>query len=190
MIQQPARRGQGALSGAPPGGCVILGRVSRTFINLSEPLPNELRGRERLEQGRVLSLDLGERRVGVAVSDERRLSVRPLDALPRTSWKRLLAAVSELCSSFDVVRVVVGLPLRLDGGEGDAAADARRIAHNLELSIKLPVSLQDERLTSKAAEEELRAAGLTAEEIKKRVDSEAAAIILRDFLEGGGDSRL
>ncbi|HLM57341.1 MAG TPA: Holliday junction resolvase RuvX [Pyrinomonadaceae bacterium] len=153
---------------------------------MSEPLPNELRERGRLEQGRVLSLDLGEKRVGVAVSDESRLSVRPLEALPRTSWKRLLAAVSELCGSFDVVRVVVGLPLRLDGGEGEAAADARRIARNLELSIKLPVSLQDERLTSKAAEEELRAAGLTAEEIRKRVDSEAAAIILRDFLEGGG----
>lgn len=150
---------------------------------MSEPLPNELRERGRLEQGRVLSLDLGEKRVGIAVSDETRLSVRPLDALPRTSWKRLLAAISELCRSFDVVRVVVGLPLRLDGGEGEAAADARRIARNLGLSIKLPVSLQDERLTSKAAEEELRAAGFTAEEIKKRVDSEAAAIILRDFLE-------
>ncbi len=148
---------------------------------MSEPLTNE-----HSLRGRVLSLDLGEKRVGVAVSDESGLSVRPLEALPRTSWKRLLAAVSELCRSFDVVRVVVGLPLRLGGSEGDAAAEVRRVARNLELSIKLPVSLQDERLTSKAAEEELRAAGLNAEEIRKRVDSEAAAIILRDFLAGLG----
>jgi putative Holliday junction resolvase len=137
---------------------------------------------ERESPGRVLALDLGTKRVGVAVSDELRLTARPLPALPRTSWKRLLRAVSELCERFDVRTIVLGLPLRLDGDEGDAAQEARRIARNLGLSLKLPIRLQDERLTSRAAEAALREAGLQKQEISERIDSEAAAIILRDFL--------
>lgn len=139
---------------------------------------------ETLEQcpGRALALDLGTRRVGVAVSDELRLSVRPLRALERTNWKRLLREVAELCRQFDVQTVVVGLPLRLDGTEGDAAQEARRIARNLGLSLSLPVHLQDERLTSRAAEAELRAAGLDPAGVSQHVDSAAAALILRDYL--------
>lgn len=134
-------------------------------------------------RGRVLALDLGAKRVGVAVSDETRLVVRPLPALRRTNWKQLLGDAAALCGELDVREVVVGLPLRLDGSEGDAAADARRTAEGLAQSLGLSVRLQDERLTSFAAEEALRAEGLSREEIKRRVDSEAAAIILRDFLE-------
>lgn len=137
--------------------------------------------------GRLLALDLGAKRVGVAVSDELRLTVRPLEALPRTNWKKLLRDVSELCQRFDVRRVVLGLPLRLDGAEGEAATDARRAARNLELSLKLPVSLQDERLTSKEAEAELRGRGFSEREVKARVDSAAAVIILRDYLERSGE---
>ncbi len=134
--------------------------------------------------GRILSLDLGTERVGVAVCDELCLTVRPLQALPRTSWKRLLLAVSELCEQFDAESMVIGLPLRLDGTEGDAAQEARRIARNLSLSLKLPIHLQDERLTSVEAEAALREAGYKGLEIKARIDSEAAAIILRDYLSG------
>ena len=133
-------------------------------------------------QGRVLAIDMGSKRVGLAVSDELRLTVRALPALPRTPWKRLLSSLAELCEQFDVRSIVLGLPLRLDGSEGDAAHEARRIARNLELSLKLPLFLQDERLTSKAAETALRADGLDVAEIATKVDSEAASIILCDFL--------
>lgn len=161
----------------------------------SKPLPyqDELPGnKDQLDAprdvpGRLLALDLGAKRVGVAVTDELRLTVRPLGALPRTSWKKLVRDLSELCESFDVRRVVLGLPLRLDGVEGDASGEARRAARNLELSLKLPVSLQDERLTSKEAEASMRAAGLSEGEIKARVDSAAAVIILRDYLERSAD---
>jgi len=78
--------------------------------------------------------------------------------------------------------LVIGLPLRMDGTEGDAARETHRIARNLRLSLKLPVHMQDERLTSKEAEAALREAGYRGTEITSRVDSEAAAIILRDFL--------
>ena len=136
----------------------------------------------RRPAGRLLALDIGTKRVGVAVSDELRLTTRPLPALSRTNWKKLLRDVSELCGQFDVEGVVVGLPLRLDGSEGDAAAEAQRLARNFGLSLKCPVVLQDERLTSREAESELRADGRDEVEIKGPVDSQAAAIILRDYL--------
>ena len=137
-------------------------------------------------RGRVLALDIGAKRVGVAVSDELRLSVRALPTLSRTSWKRLLNSIAELCERFDVKVVVLGLPLRLDGTEGDSAREVRRVARNLELSLRLPVKLQDERLTSKAAEASLRSQGFGAGQIADRVDGEAAAFILKDFLSEHG----
>ena len=133
-------------------------------------------------EGRVLAIDMGSKRVGLALSDELRLSVRTLQALPRTPWKRLLNSLAGLCEQFDVRTIVVGLPLRLDGVEGDAAQEVRRLANNLELTLKIPVSLQDERLTSKAAEGALRRQGFEGRQILGSVDSESAAIILRDYL--------
>jgi len=126
---------------------------------------------------------MGSKRVGLAVSDELRLTVRPLQALPRTPWKRLLSSLAELCVQFDVRSIVLGLPLRLDGTEGDAAREVRRVAHNLQLTLKLPVFFQDERLTSKDAETSLRERGFQGVEIAARVDGEAASIILRDYLQ-------
>ncbi len=136
--------------------------------------------------GRLLALDLGARRVGVAVSDELRLTVRALPPLHRGNWKRLLREIDELRGRFDARGVVVGLPLRLDGTEGAAATEARRVAGNLGLSLGVPVFLQDERLTSRAAEATLRAGRLAPDEVKARVDSAAAALILRDFLARSG----
>jgi putative Holliday junction resolvase len=90
--------------------------------------------------------------------------------------------VADLLQSFDAQALVIGLPLNLDGTEGQAAVEARRLAGNFELSLKVPVHLQDERLTSREAEETLRATGRSGAELRKFVDSEAAAIILRDFI--------
>lgn len=145
-------------------------------------IQNEATESDSKERGRVLALDLGSKRVGLAVSDELCLSVRTLPFLPRTPWKRLLRSVAEICESFDVRLLVVGLPLRLDGSEGEAAVEARRVARNLELSLRLPVRLQDERLTSRAAEDSLRRRGFEGARVKERVDGEAASIILKDFL--------
>jgi putative Holliday junction resolvase len=132
--------------------------------------------------GRLLALDLGEKRVGVAVSDELWITVRPLPFIRRTSWKQLLVAVADLLQSFDAQALVIGLPLNLDGTEGLAAVEARRLARNFELSLKVPVHMQDERLTSREAEATLREAGRSNDELRQFVDSEAAAIILRDFI--------
>lgn len=133
-------------------------------------------------KGRLLALDLGRSRVGVAVSDELGLTARELPFIRRSNWKELLREISKITETFDAQAVVIGLPLRLDGTEGDAAVEARRIARNLERSLGLAVYMQDERLTSKAAERDLRAAGVAEEEISGRIDGAAARLILLDFL--------
>jgi putative Holliday junction resolvase len=133
-------------------------------------------------RGRLLALDLGARRVGVAVCDEMRISARALPAIRRSSWKKLVSEVAHLAKELDAAGLVVGLPLRLDGSEGDAAHEARRLARNFGLTLRLPVHLQDERLTTRAADETLRDAGTSDAERASLVDSEAAALILRDFI--------
>jgi putative Holliday junction resolvase len=132
--------------------------------------------------GRLLALDLGKNRVGIAVSDEMWITVRPLSSLHRTNWKELVHAVAGLVQRFDARGVVIGLPFNLDGSEGQAAVEARQSARNFELSLKIPVYLQDERLTSREAEESLRAAGCSDNKLREHVDSQAASIILRDFI--------
>jgi putative Holliday junction resolvase len=133
-------------------------------------------------RGRLLALDLGARRVGVAVCDEMRISVRALPAIERSSWKKLVLEVAGLAKEFDAAGLVVGLPLRLDGSDGDAAREARRLARNFGLTLRLPVHLQDERLTTRAAGETLRDAKVSDAERVALIDSEAAATILRDFI--------
>ena len=132
--------------------------------------------------GPVLALDLGEKLVGAAVSDERLVTTKRLQPLKRSNWKKLLQDVRHLLERFDAKTIVVGLPLRMDGTDGEAAENVRRLATNLAKSVPQPVYLQDERLTSLAAIENLKAEGRTADEIPAMVDGEAAALILRDFL--------
>ena len=130
----------------------------------------------------VLALDLGSKRVGVAISDSLSISINRLEAIQRTNWKQLLRDVEKLALRFDAKTLVIGLPLKLNGSLGDAALATRETALKFARSLKLPVYLQDERLSSAEAEENLRAAGARAEGIGRLVDSEAAALILRDFL--------
>ena len=132
--------------------------------------------------GPVLALDLGEKLVGAAVSDERLITTKRLAPLKRSNWKKLLQDVRHLLERFDAKTIVVGLPLSMDGSEGDAANNIHRLATNLAKSVAQPVYLQDERLTSFAAIENLKAEGVTTDEIPALVDGEAAALILRDFL--------
>ena len=133
-------------------------------------------------RGPIIALDLGMKRVGIAVSDALSISIKRLDALPRTNWKKLLRDVDHAVHQFDAQTVVIGLPLRLNGSQGDAAFEARRMAQKFARSLKVPVYLQDERLTSTEAEQNLRLTGHHSDEIPKLVDSEAAAVILSDFL--------
>ncbi len=137
--------------------------------------------------GRLLAIDLGAKRVGVAVCDELRITVKPLPAIERRSWKDLLRRIATLIESYEARGLVVGLPLRLDGVEGSAARDARSIADKFQRSLDVPVYLQDERLTTFAAATDLRSAARREDEIEREIDSEAAALILRDFIVGNNN---
>jgi putative holliday junction resolvase len=130
----------------------------------------------------IVAIDLGEKRVGIAVSDALSISITRLAALPRTNWKQLLRDVNNLIQRFDAQTVVIGLPLRLNGSYGDAALEVLRVAQKFARSLKVPVYLQDERLSSVEAEQNLRSEGHKRDQVKELVDSEAAAVILRDFL--------
>ncbi|SRR5258705_12576187 len=135
--------------------------------------------------GPVLALDLGQKLVGAAVSDDMLITIKRLDPIKRSNWKRLLRDVVTLIQHFDAQTLVIGLPLRLDGLSGDAAESARHLALNFARSLKIPVYLQDERLTSVEARESLLSSGHKLDEISALIDGEAAAVILRDFLHSG-----
>ena len=120
--------------------------------------------------------------MGLAVSDELRITVRPLPVINRRSWKDLLIKISEQLDSFHAHGLVIGLPFNLDGTEGPAAQEARSIAEKFRKSLDIPVYLEDERLSTAEALARLRSNGSGDSEVVKAVDSEAAAIILRDFI--------
>ena len=132
--------------------------------------------------GRIVGLDPGTKRIGVAVCDEHRVVARPLPAIQRTSWKKLLLQIQDTLAEFDAVALVVGLPYNFDGTESDMTAEARDMARKFSLSLGIPVYLQDERATTYEARGRLWKAGLEGEEMRRILDSEAASIILTDFL--------
>ncbi|MFM9905320.1 MAG: Holliday junction resolvase RuvX [Pyrinomonadaceae bacterium] len=132
--------------------------------------------------GRILCLDPGTKRVGIAVCDELRLTTRPLDVITLESWKKLLAKVKSILAGFDAKALVIGLPLESEGGESPMSALARDMARKFSLSLDIPVYLQDERVTSYAAKSNLWGRGVGLKQTGNLVDSEAAAIILGDFL--------
>src|SRR5205807_2930336 len=122
------------------------------------------------------------KRIGVAVCDDLRISIRPLAMIERRSWKDLLRRVLALIETYDAKGLVIGLPLNLEGAEGQGSKEARTMADKFRLSLSVPVYLQDERLTTLAAESAMKSDGRSEPEVERQVDSEAAAIILRDFI--------
>ena len=118
----------------------------------------------------------------MAVSDELRITVKPLPAIERRSWKDFLRRIVALVETYEAGGLVIGLPLRLDGGEGEAAQEARSVADKFQRSLDIPVYLQDERLTTFEAASDLRSAARSEHEINADIDSESAALILRDFI--------
>ena len=135
---------------------------------------------------RVLGIDLGERRVGVAVSDPTGSIAQPLPTLRRRARKRMpLAALQRLAEEYGVGGIVMGLPLAPSGHDTDWTRTVREAATKLQERSGLPVHLVDERFTSKAAERAVRGLGLPKKkrEQKGRVDAAAAVLILQSWLD-------
>jgi putative Holliday junction resolvase len=138
------------------------------------------------DRGRVLGLDLGDARIGVAISDdERRLAV-PLGTI-HTGAPADVKAIAALVSEHDVTIVVVGHPLLLSGETGERAHHAERFAEALRGFLGVPVLLHDERLSTVEADRALRATGASGRERRRSVDRSAATVILQSWLDSGRD---
>ena len=131
---------------------------------------------------RVLCLDIGDVRIGVAVSDPLGISTNGIETHRTQGRERDVAYFAEMALSRGCERIVLGLPLNMDGSEGDRAALVREFGAELAAASGLPVDYEDERLTTVEAEEMLIEAGLSREERKKVIDKVAAEIILRSYL--------
>ncbi len=131
---------------------------------------------------RVLGLDLGERRIGLSISDPEATVATPAGVLERTGLARDLSALGALIREREVERVVVGLPIHMDGHLGPEAEAARRFAAALSEAVGVKVDLLDERWTSVEAERALRESGVRGSKRRKSIDSVAATILLRTYL--------
>ena len=136
---------------------------------------------ERMDE-RVLGLDIGDVRIGTAVSDPGRTIATPAEVIRRIGGGPDVRKIAELCSRFDTREIVSGLPLNMDGSEGFQAGKVRAFCAQLE-KAGFRVSYQDERLSTVAAEEALLEDNRSREERKQMVDKVAAALILQEWLD-------
>ncbi len=140
---------------------------------------------------RTLALDVGTRTIGVAISDPLGIIAQPVTTIQRTGRKADTAEVMAIVADREVGRIVVGLPIRQDGTEGDSAAEARRMVAAIEASLaeaerEVPVLLEDERYTTAQAERSLIKSGVRRKKRKKVIDQVAAVLILQGHLDSGG----
>jgi len=132
---------------------------------------------------RVLALDVGSKRIGVAVSDPLGITAQGLDTIQRQNKRQDWEALGSVLTKYDVGEIVVGLPLRLTGAEGTQSEKMRQFAEALKAQFNLPVHLWDERWTSTEANRLLRETNLSIEKRGKAVDRMAATLILQSWLD-------
>lgn len=132
---------------------------------------------------RILGLDYGEKRIGVAVCDELGLTAQGLPTLIRKTKKHDLEILDHFIRNYSVQKIVIGYPLRLDGSEGIQCEKVNRFARMLNKNFLLPVIKWPETLSTKEAEEILIQSGVRWQKRKEKVDKLAACIILQNFLD-------
>ena len=131
----------------------------------------------------ILGLDIGDARTGVAISDELGIAAHPLCTIQRKSRKALLAELQELIAVHKVERIVIGLPLQLDGETGVQARKVKRFAEKLEQHVNLPIIFLDESFTTFEATQILQGTKKRRKKRKQVIDQVAAVLILEGYLE-------
>lgn len=134
---------------------------------------------------RSLGIDFGERRIGLAISDESGRLATPLTTLVRVDDAQVVAAIGELVTEHGVRKLYLGKPTSLDGSDGPAVARIEVIAGKLEKALGLPCELVPETLTTVEAKSRLRAAGVDVRKYPERIDAVAAQLLLQEGLDGG-----
>ena len=137
---------------------------------------------------RIVALDIGDARIGVAVCDASRLIASPVEVIPHIGWGPDVQRIKAICARYETSLVLSGLPLNMDGSEGFQAEKVRGLCAQLE-KAGLTVRFQDERLTTVTAEEALLEDNMHRRERKQHVDKVAAAVILQTWLETPEEKR-
>jgi putative holliday junction resolvase len=132
---------------------------------------------------RVLALDHGTKRVGLAISDETGTIAQPLTFLPAEPIAGLLEDLKKVVVEKNVEQILIGIPRNMDGSYGPAAEKARKFVEQVKAAITVPVRTWDERLTSVQANRDMIAGGLRREQRKLKADQTAAAILLQSYLD-------
>ena len=132
---------------------------------------------------RILGLDFGDRRIGVALSDPLGCTAQPLTTLERASWKRDLGRLRDLVREHEVGRIVVGMPLGMDGGRNERVRLTEEFIDRLRSTTELPVDPWDERLTTVQAERILLLGDVSRARRRGAIDRLAAVIILQSYLD-------
>ena len=135
---------------------------------------------------RILGLDHGTKRIGVAISDELKMIAQPLEFIPAHPFDSVVARLREILAQKPAELIIVGMPRNMDGTYGPAAEKVREFVDALEDAIAVPVRTWDERLTSAQANRMLIAADVRRSDRKEKVDKTAAAILLQSYLDSAG----
>jgi len=132
---------------------------------------------------RILALDHGTKRIGVAISDELKMIAQPLEFVPAEPFIRFLERVKEIIREKEVELILVGLPRNMNGSYGPAALKVREFVGALQAGVTIPIETWDERLTSAQAQRFLIEGGVRRGERREKVDKTAAAILLQSYLD-------
>ena len=132
---------------------------------------------------RILGIDFGEKRIGIAVSDPLGFTAQGLETILNTGPSKVMEALAKVCREYEVSEVVIGLPINMDGSFGPKAKEIMALIPRLEKGLNLPVKSWDERLSTKQAGRLMIEGGLSRERRKQESDRLAAVLILQSYLE-------
>ncbi len=132
---------------------------------------------------RIVGLDIGTVRIGVAASDILKMIASPHSVIKRVNESEDVAKIAEIIKNLEAEKVVIGLPLKMDGSEGQSVQMAKDFGEKLSNVISVPIVYQDERLSTVSAEKVLIESGVRREKRKEKIDSVAATFILQTYLD-------
>lgn len=138
--------------------------------------------KEKKCERRIMALDLGDKKIGVAVSDPMKITAQSLTTLTREGWAKDLAKIRDLVEKYNVSEIIIGLPLNMNGSAGSTAQQYMKFARRLSRALNIKIITQDERLTSLQANRVLLQGKVKRAKRKKLVDKVAASYILESYL--------
>ena len=133
---------------------------------------------------RILAIDPGTKRIGIAVSDELKMIAQPLEFIPADPFDAFVSRLEEIIGEKEVELILVGMPRNMDGTYGPAAVKAQEFVEELKGAVEVPIKTWDERLTSAQANRVLIQGGVRRDKRKEKVDQMAAALLLQSYLDG------